>query len=29
VHAGKIRRLVVNLPPRHLKSLLAAVAFPA
>ena len=29
VRAGKIRRLVVNLPPRHLKSLLASVAFPA
>src|SRR5258708_35198267 len=26
---GKIRRLVVNLPPRHLKSLLASIAFPA
>jgi len=26
---GKIRRLIVNLPPRHLKSLLASVAFPA
>jgi hypothetical protein len=26
---GTIRRLVVNLPPRHLKSLLASVAFPA
>jgi len=29
VRAGQIRRLVVNLPPRHLKSLLASVAFPA
>jgi hypothetical protein len=29
VGAGRIRRLVVNLPPRHLKSLLASVAFPA
>src|SRR5881392_813810 len=29
VHAGKIRRLIINLPPRHLKSLLASVAFPA
>jgi predicted phage terminase large subunit-like protein len=29
VRAGHIRRLVVNLPPRHLKSLLASVAFPA
>ena len=26
---GLIRRLIVNLPPRHLKSLLASVAFPA
>ena len=26
---GKIRRLIVNLPPCHLKSLLASVAFPA
>src|SRR5207244_6319687 len=29
VRAGKIRRLILNLPPRHLKSLLASVAFPA
>jgi hypothetical protein len=29
VRDGKIRRLVINLPPRHLKSLLASVAFPA
>jgi hypothetical protein len=29
VRGGKIRRLIVNLPPRHLKSLLASVAFPA
>jgi predicted phage terminase large subunit-like protein len=29
VRAGHIRRLVINLPPRHLKSLLASVAFPA
>jgi len=26
---GRIRRLVINLPPRHLKSHLASVAFPA
>ena len=26
---GKIRRLIINLPPRHLKSLLASIAFPA
>ena len=29
VHHGKIRRLIINLPPRHLKSLLASIAFPA
>src|SRR5271166_2895051 len=29
VRAGTVRRLIVNLPPRHLKSLLASVAFPA
>jgi hypothetical protein len=27
--AGKTRRLIVNLPPRHLKSLLASIALPA
>ena len=27
--AGKIKRLVINLPPRHLKSLLASIALPA
>ncbi len=26
---GRIRRLIVNLPPRHLKSHLASIAFPA
>jgi hypothetical protein len=26
---GAIRRLVISLPPRHLKSLLVSVAFPA
>jgi len=26
---GKIRRLIINIPPRHLKSLCASVAFPA
>jgi len=26
---GKIRRLIINLPPRHLKSHFASVAFPA
>jgi len=29
VSEGKIRRLVINLPPRHLKSLIASVAFPS
>jgi hypothetical protein len=29
VHHGHIRRLIVSLPPRHLKSHLASVAFPA
>ena len=29
VAQGKIRRLIINLPPRHLKSLLASIAFPA
>src|SRR6266480_5700642 len=29
VRQGTIRRLIINLPPRHLKSLLASVAFPA
>ena len=29
MHQGKIRRLIINVPPRHLKSLLASIAFPA
>jgi predicted phage terminase large subunit-like protein len=29
VRQGRIRRLIINLPPRHLKSLLASIAFPA
>src|ERR1700745_1564042 len=29
LRGGKIRRLIINLPPRHLKSLLASGAFPA
>ena len=29
VREGRIRRLIINLPPRHLKSHLASVAFPA
>jgi hypothetical protein len=27
--AGRIRRLIISMPPRHLKSHLASVAFPA
>src|SRR6516165_1923611 len=29
VRQGKIRRLIINLPPRHLNSLMASIAFPA
>src|SRR6266403_3554811 len=29
VREGRIRRLIINLPPRHLKSLLASIAFPS
>ena len=29
VWQGKIRRLILNLPPRHLKSLMASITFPA
>jgi hypothetical protein len=29
VRNGDIRRLIINLPPRHLKSFFASVAFPA
>ena len=29
VREGKIRRLIINMPPRHLKSLMASIAFPA
>ena len=29
VRQGKIKRLIINLPPRHLKSLMASIAFPA
>ena len=29
VRQGKIRRLIIDLPPRHLKSLMASIAFPA
>jgi hypothetical protein len=28
VRSGGIRRLIINLPPRHLNSLLASAAFP-
>jgi hypothetical protein len=29
VRGGRIRRLIIGVPPRHLKSHLASVAFPA
>jgi len=29
VREGKITRLIINLPPRHLKSMLTSIAFPA
>jgi predicted phage terminase large subunit-like protein len=29
VRVGRIRRLIINLPPRYLKSLITSVAFPA
>ena len=29
VRLGRIRRLIINLPPRYLKSLVTSVAFPA
>ena len=29
VRRGSCKRLIINVPPRHLKSLLASVAFPA
>src|SRR5215831_5859755 len=29
VRQGRIRRLIINLPPRHVKSLMASIAFPA
>ena len=29
VREGRIRRLIVSLPPRHLKAHLASIAFPA
>jgi hypothetical protein len=29
VRAGEVKRLIVNIPPRHLKSLFCSVALPA
>src|SRR5260221_8648321 len=29
VHEGRTRRLIINVPPRHLKSLIGSIAFPA
>src|ERR1700704_2942536 len=29
VHDGQTRRLIINVPPRHLKSLIGSVAYPA
>ena len=29
VYEGKLKRLIINVPPRSLKSILASVAFPA
>ncbi len=29
VREGRIRRVIISLPPRHLKSHLASIAFPA
>ena len=29
VHRGEIKRLIINMPPRSLKSMTASVAFPA
>jgi hypothetical protein len=29
VRRGTIKRLIINLPPSHLKSLMASIAFPA
>ena len=29
VRDGRIRRLIINIPPRHLKSLAASIALPA
>jgi hypothetical protein len=29
IRAGNIRRLIINMPPRYLKSIMVSVAFPA
>ena len=29
VRSGKIKRLIINMPPRSLKSMMTSVAFPA
>ena len=29
VREGRVRRLIINIPPRHLKSLAASIALPA
>ena len=29
VRDGRMRRLIINIPPRHLKSLAASIALPA
>jgi hypothetical protein len=29
LRAGKTRRVIINMPPRHLKSHLTSIAFPA
>ncbi|MDB5652259.1 MAG: Phage uncharacterized protein-like protein [Hyphomicrobiales bacterium] len=29
VREGKVKRLIINIPPRHLKSLAASIALPA
>jgi hypothetical protein len=29
VRRGEVRRLIINMPPRSLKSIVASVAFPA
>jgi hypothetical protein len=29
IRAGSIRRLIINVPPRYVKSIMVSVAFPA